>query len=73
MSKRFLILAVALFGLLALPASALATDQFDNAKIDPSVQTVVDATGGDLAVPVIVYAPDSLDSVDAAISMNKIA
>jgi subtilisin family serine protease len=67
MSKRFLILAVALFGLLALPASALATDQLGNAKIDPSVQTVVDATGGDQAVPVIVYAPDSPASVDAVI------
>ena len=67
MSKKILILAVALFGLLALPASALATAHFDNAKIDSSVQTVVDATGGDQAVPVIVYAPNSLGSVDAAI------
>jgi serine protease AprX len=67
MSKRFLILAVALFGLLALPASALAADQLDNAKIDSSVQTVIDATGGDVAVPVIVYAPDNLGSVDAVI------
>jgi len=70
MSKRFLILAVALFCLLALPASALAADQLDNAKIDPSVQTVVDATGGGVAVPVIVYAPDSLDSVTAALPMG---
>jgi serine protease AprX len=67
MSKKLLILAVALLGLLALPASALATGQLDNPKIDSSVQTVVDATGGDQAVPVIVYAPDSLGSVDAAI------
>ncbi len=67
MSKKLLILAVALFGLLALPASALATAQLDNAKIDSSVQTVVDATGGDQAVPVIVYAPDSLSQVTATI------
>ncbi|MEI6725955.1 MAG: S8 family peptidase [Actinomycetes bacterium] len=70
MSKRFLILAVVLLGLLALPASALATGQLDNPKIDSSVQTVVDATGGDQAVPVIVYAPNSLGSVDAVIPLG---
>jgi len=70
MSKRFLILAVVLLGLLALPASALATGQLDNPKIDSSVQTVVDATGGNQAVPVIVYAPNSLGSVDAVIPLG---
>jgi len=67
MSKKFLIPAIVLLGLLALPVSALATGQLANPKIDSSVQTVVDATGGDQAVPVIVYAPDSLSEVTAAI------
>ena len=67
MSKKILIIVVALLCLLALPASALAADQLDNVKIDASVQTAVDATGGDQAVPVIVYAPDNLDAVAATV------
>jgi serine protease AprX len=63
MKPRILVLAVALLCLLAWPASALAEDGLDNAKIDPSVQTVLDETGGGMAVPVIVYAPDNLASV----------
>ncbi len=67
MSKKILIIVVALLCLLALPASALAADQLDNVKIDASVQTAVDAAGGDQAVPVIVYAPDNLDAVAATV------
>jgi serine protease AprX len=55
MRTKFLILAVALLCLLALPATALAEDQSDAGKIDDSVATVLDSTGGDEAVPVIVF------------------
>jgi serine protease AprX len=55
MRARYLILAIALLCLLALPSAALAKDGGDNAKIDDSVTTVLDATGNDEAVPVIVY------------------
>ena len=55
MRVRYLILAIALLCLLALPSTALAADDNDGAKIDTSVTTVLDATGGDEAVPVIVY------------------
>ena len=58
MSRRILFLVVALLCLLALPATALAADELHGAKIDPSVQVTVDATGGDEAVPVLVYASD---------------
>jgi serine protease AprX len=67
MSKRFLILALALLCLLALPATALAADELDGAKIDPSVQLAVDATGGDEAVPVLVYAAGDTDAVAEAV------
>ena len=55
MRAKYLILAIALLCLLALPATALAADDSDGAKVDSSVTTVLDATGGDEAVPVIVY------------------
>ncbi len=63
MSTRILVLALALLCLLALPAVALADDDLQGAKIDPSVQLVVDATGGDEAVPVLVYARGDGDDV----------
>jgi serine protease AprX len=55
MRAKYLILAIALFCLLALPSTALAADDTDSAKVDASVTTVLDATGGTEAVPVIVY------------------
>ncbi len=55
MRARYLILAIALLCLLALPSTALAADDNDGGKIDTSVTTVLDATGNDEAVPVIVY------------------
>ena len=55
MRAKYLILAIALLCLLALPSTALAADDNDGGKIDTSVTTVLDATGGDEAVPVIVY------------------
>jgi serine protease AprX len=68
MKTRFLSLAVALLCLLALPVTALAKDGSDDSKIDTSVQTVLEATGGDSAVPVIVYtAPDAADVVQEAL------
>jgi serine protease AprX len=65
MSRRFLVLAVALLCLLALPATALAADELDGVKIDPSVQVAVDASGGSEAVPVLVYAGDTQAVADA--------
>jgi serine protease AprX len=69
MRARYLILAVALLCLLALPATAWAADDGGDAgKIDDSVATVLDATGGDQAVPVIVYTdPGAQDVVDSAV------
>ena len=69
MRAKFLILAVALLCLLALPATALAADDnSDVGKIDDSVATVLDATGGDQAVPVIVYTdPGAQDVVTSAV------
>ena len=56
MRAKYLILAIALLCLLALPSTALAADDSSaNAKIDDSVTSVQQATGGDQAVPVIVY------------------
>jgi serine protease AprX len=55
MRATYLILAVALLCLLALPATAAAAGQSDAGKIDDSVTTVLCETGGDEAVPVIVY------------------
>ena len=54
MSKRFLILAVALLCLLALPAAALGHGP-ERAKIDPSVQAAARRHGGSQACRCIVY------------------
>ena len=72
MRAKFLFLAIALLCLLALPATALAADDNNgNSKVDPSVTTVLDATGGDEAVPVIVYTePGAADVVDAAVPVG---
>ena len=69
MRAKYLFLAIALLCLLALPATALAADDNnDSSKIDTSVTTVLDATGGDEAVPVIVYTePGAADVVDDAV------
>ena len=68
MKVRFLFLAVALLCLLALPVAALADDNGDASKIDPSVTTVLEATGGDQAVPVLVYTePDATGVVQDAV------
>ena len=68
MKVRFLFLAVALLCLLALPVAALADDSGDASKIDPSVTTVLEATGGDQAVPVLVYTePDATGVVQDAV------
>jgi serine protease AprX len=67
MRAKYLILLVALLCVLALPATALAKNGGD-AKIDDSVATVIEATGGDEAVPVIVYTdPGAQRVVDAAV------
>jgi serine protease AprX len=64
MRAKYLILAVALLCLLALPATALAADDGnDTSKIDDSVTTVLDATGDNQAVPVIVYTDPGAQSV----------
>ena len=65
MRAKSWILAVALLCLLALPAAALAEDAAPAPadKIDDSVTTVLDATGGDEAVPVIVYTDTGAESV----------
>jgi serine protease AprX len=55
MRAKYLILAVALLCLLALPATALAVDSNSGGKVDDSVTAVLQATGGDEAVPVVVY------------------
>jgi len=62
---------------LALPATALAGDENAASKIDASVETVLKATGGDEAVPVIVYTePDATavvaDSVPAGVETTTI-
>ena len=68
MRPRYFVLAVALLCLLALPGTALAKAQSDDDKIDQSVATVLEATGGDQAVPVVVYTePDETAAVDAAV------
>jgi serine protease AprX len=67
MTQRFLILAVALLCLLVSPTTALAAHQLQGAKIDPSVQLAVDTTGGDEAVPVLVYAPAATQAVADAL------
>jgi serine protease AprX len=72
MRAKFLFLAIALLCLLALPATALAADDNnDNSKVDASVTTVLDATGGDEAVPVIVYTePGASAVVDDAVPVG---
>ena len=68
MRVKYLILAIALLCLLALPSTALAADDGDSAKIDGSVTTVLEATGGDEAVPVLVYTePDAAAVVADAV------
>jgi serine protease AprX len=67
-----LVLSIALLFLLALPATATAggwgnagKNRSDKSKIDPSVTTVIDATGEDDAVPVLVYTePGATDVVE---------
>ena len=72
MRAKYLILAIALLCLLALPATALAADDSDGGKIDTSVTTVLDATGGDEAVPVIVYTdPGAGGVVDGAVPQRR--
>ena len=69
MKAKILFLAVALLCLLALPVTALANGgRGDDSKIDESVTTVLEATGGDEAVPVLVYTePDATDVVQEAL------
>ena len=45
MRAKYLILAIALLCVLALPSTALAADQSAKAKIDNSVTAVLDAAG----------------------------
>jgi serine protease AprX len=66
---RYLILAAVLLAVLALPAAALA-DNEPTGTIDTSVQTVLEATGGTVAVPVIVEAPGALDQVRTIIPLG---
>jgi serine protease AprX len=69
MRAKYLILVVALLCLPALPATALAAGNGSDAgKVDTSVTTVLDATGGNEAVPVIVYTdPGAQDVVGDAV------
>jgi len=69
MKPRILVLTVALLCLLAVPTVALA-DNEPGGKIDPSVVTVLEATGGDVAIPVMVNAPGALDQVSATIPLG---
>ena len=62
MKPRILVLAVAVLCLLALPSVAPAENE-PGGKIDASVVTVLEATGGNGAVPVMVNAPGALDQV----------
>ncbi len=68
-SARFLILAATLLAFLVVPAVALAEDE-PAGKIDPSVETILEATGGAVAVPVMVQAPGALDQVKAKIPLG---
>ena len=63
MRAKYLVLLVALLSFLALPSTALAADGSAGSKIDQSVTTILDATGGDEAVPVIVYAEPGAETV----------
>jgi serine protease AprX len=69
MKPRILVLAAVLLCLLAVPSTALA-DNEPAGKIDSSVVTVLEATGGTVAVPVIVNAPGALDQVAATIPLG---
>jgi len=69
MKPRILVLTVALLCLLALPSVALAENE-PGGKIDTSVQTVLEATGGEVAIPVIVNAPGALEQVCATIPLG---
>jgi serine protease AprX len=69
MKPRILVLIVALLCLLAVPNVALADDE-PGGKIDPSVVTVLEATGGNVAIPVMVNAPGALDQVSAMIPLG---
>jgi serine protease AprX len=69
MKPRILVLTVALLCLLAVPNVALAEDE-PGGKIDPSVVTVLEATGGVVAIPVMVSAPGALDQVTATIPLG---
>jgi len=69
MKPRFLVLTVALLCVLALPSVALAENE-PGGKIDTSVQTVLEATGGEVAIPVMVNAPGALDQVSAMIPLG---
>ena len=65
-SRATLLVAVAAFlTVLALPAMASAGRPSD--RIDPSVATVIEATGGRQAVPVIIAAPGAEQRVIAAV------
>ena len=68
MRAKYLILAIALLCLLALPSTALAADDNDSSKVDSSVTTVLDATGGSAAVPVIVYTDPGAEAVVEAVA-----
>jgi serine protease AprX len=63
MRANYLILAIVLLCLLALPSPALAADDGDSSKVDSSVTTVLEATGGTVAVPVIVYTDSGAEAV----------
>jgi subtilisin family serine protease len=69
MKARILALTVALLCLLAVPNLALADNEPDG-KIDPSVVTVLEATGGNVAIPVMVNAPGALSQVTETIPMG---
>jgi serine protease AprX len=74
MRSRVLMLAAALFCLLALPATAAGTGAGNGAsgKIDPSVETIIEATGGKTAVPVLVFAATEPGAVADAIPFGVV-
>ena len=63
MRVKILTLAVALLCLLAMPATALAADELDSPKIDPSVQIALEAADEANAVPVLVFATDDISAL----------
>jgi len=69
MKPRILVLTAVLLCLLAVPNVAVAEDE-PGGKIDPSVVTVLEATGGTVAIPVMVNAPGALDQVTAMIPLG---